>query len=191
MIKETGIIMSGDHPLKLMRGEKTQTRRVIKPQPWLGAEYAQLNKFGRWDFYGKEEGILKVMTGWVCPYGQVGDRLWVKETYWEQSGDLYYKADWGENKPVNMVFDGGKWGSPYFMPKWASRILLEITEIRVERLTEISLEDIKAEGIIPNYPCDEANYRILFQQLWDSLNGKKYPWASNPWVWVINFKLIK
>ena len=208
---ERPIIFSSEMVKAILEGRKTMTRRVIKPQPWLGAEYAQLNVFGRCIFYGNEEGILKVMAGWVCPYGQVSDRLWVRETYVFEAPDGMpeeerdctprYKAD---GLDISGWLDvasgeiGGKWCPSIFMPRWASRILLEITGIRVERLKEITVSDIEAEGHQPFvYPdgrqeLSSGEAYSWFQHLWDSLNAKRgYGWGSNPFVWVISFKKLK
>ena len=112
-----------------------------------------------------------------------------------------YKAD-GYGNPC----DGG-WTSPMFMPRWASRILLEITDIRVERLNDISEADCEKEGFrfyplsrICFKPCSTKhpsghgsnNYKSIFGEYWDTLNAKKgYPWSSNPWVWVVEFKVVE
>ena len=127
----------------------------------------------------------------VCPYGQVGDRLWVRETYVPYKPELkdrrmcIYKADLDK-----ATADKITWKPSRFMFKWASRIWLEITEVRVERVQEISQNDVLAEGLLhPNrYGWLKDVTDIYFQMLWDSINGKKYPWSSNPWVWVIEFK---
>ena len=163
-MKETGIIMSGDHPKLILDGTKTMTRRVIKP-----CSTATL-------FDGSQPEWVFTMA--KCPHGQVGDRLWVKETWWQDSdNDIYYKADWQTN-PRN-----GKWKPSRFMPRWASRITLEITEVRVERVQEISAADCFKEGVEMYKPIQQ------FQSLWDSLNAKRgFGWEVNPWVWVIRFK---
>lgn len=199
-MKETGIIMSGNHPRLILDGLKTMTRRVIVPQPTRGAwnataEHPSYGWFWKklYQTWDGEEGFFRRLLE-QCPYGQVGDRLWVRETWAEQGGDIYYKADWGNNKPVNMFYDRIKWRSSRFMPRWASRINLEITGIRVERLQEISREDIAREGCPwqrGDGPWDDIeNARRWFRELWDSLNGKRYPWSMNPWVWVVSFKEI-
>ena len=152
-----------------------------------------------------------------CPYGQPGDRLWVRETWqgyrmtsyeydeWEamespkdRNDDHYspvYKAD-GKNFPE-------KWFPSIFMPREFSRIDLLIKDIRVERLQDISEADAIAEGCRPQFdksnPVTMNGIQMMphisakedFQRLWDSINGKKHPWESNPWVWVINFERIK
>ncbi len=198
-MKQTGIIMSGDHPRKVLDGTKTQTRRVIVPQPELTAEFENTSTF-RW----KGLSITKEALISVCPYGQVGDRLWVRETFCEHTtGGVIYRAD---EEPCEGVYSYHKWKPSIFMPRWASRITLEITEVRVERLQEISDEDAIAEGIERH--TDSGNNIFWFEvasdyhgstqsvtaieafgKLWDSLNAKRgYPWSGNWWVWVISFK---
>jgi hypothetical protein len=151
------------------------------------------------------DNLIKAMLA-VCPYGQVGDRLWVKETWAypldynapdlkPKTTQVLYKAD------SNILAQGNKWRSSRFMPRWASRILLEIDRIRVETLQEIENhpEDYKAEGYQPFIYTNANGVRkelssnlIWFSMLWDSLNTKcGFPWESNPWVWVIDFKVVK
>jgi hypothetical protein len=129
-----------------------------------------------------------------CPYGQVGDHLWVRET-WQHNpfGGIVYKAGSG------IIDCGGRgWKPSIFMPRWASRITLEITNVRVERLQDISAPDCVNEGINTQGPYDVAIYDEFsshsiaqFAYLWDSINSKKYPWASNPWVFAIEFKRVE
>ena len=182
-VKKRPIIFNTEMVQAILDGRKTQTRRVIKnPEKLEGLMLS-----------GEEEN-------W-CPYGKIGDRLWVRETWanileLSPEKNLVYKAtDWKgwleyEVEPI-------KWSSPLFMPRWASRITLEITNIRVERLQDITEEDAEAEGISWSHsggPFD--NPEIIgaienFAYFWDSLNAKRgYPWDSNPWVWVIEFKKI-
>ena len=202
--KEHGIIMSGEHPLNVLNKTKTQTRRMwgLKeinqhPDDWeLVAVFQDgCARFCAHD--GSQELTVK------CPYGGYGDGLWVKETlyrnpYFDEAGYLI------DNTPVminSTIGDMLKWQwkkdilPAMFMPREASRILLEITEVRVERLQEITVGDVKREGVAEK-PEEEftayVHYPIIerFQLLWDSLNAKKYPWSSNPWVWVISFKIL-
>jgi hypothetical protein len=162
-----------------------------------------------------------------CKYGSPGDRLWVKEKwrYADKLIDGYdrdcpyylqYEADgtifeingyegqesiklWEKGCDWSTCSKFGKWRAPLFMPRWASRIMLEITGIRVERLQDISEEDAKAEGAAMWFPKSDkfrqytdGSYRNGFHDLWDSLNAKRgYPWSSNPWVWVIEFKRVE
>lgn len=147
------------------------------------------------------------------PYGSHGDQLWVRETWAPAMGDFAYKADYSQ-EVLNESRNKGIWKPSIHMPKDAARIWLEITSIGVERLQDISYQDAKAEGIEPigencegatlfrNYenPPDyiaegELSSRLSFRSLWDSINskpGNRKPvtWNSNPWVWVISFKVL-
>jgi len=168
--------------------------------------------------YPYEHQYLHVPYNWeedmtifrIYPRYEVGDRLWVRET-WQyyskyQDKPIIYRADCGDIEPALQFRE--KWRPSIFMPRWASRITLEITGIRVERLQEITVEDAFAEGIMRNVDfyilSDNAPTRIelgderityspikAFAHLWDSLNAKRgYPWESNPWVWAISFKKL-
>jgi len=131
----------------------------------------------------------------TCPYGTIGDRLWVRETWAPHPQDpstIFYRAT-VESEPGIRVWDG-PWRPSIHMPRWASRITLEITGIRVERVQDISEEDARAEGVGAHggWNADETEYGVNargpFSHLWDSINAKRHPWASNPWVWVIEFR---
>ena len=193
-MKETGIIMSGNHPRLILDRLKTQTRRGIKPQPERGVIYkcpGDDKSFSNFVMY-----LDARKTGWIplgktifCPHGQAGDLLWVRETYYpcvdvEQKirGDYVYKA----SEYAHLVVKG-EWKSPRFMPRWASRITLEITEVKAERVQDISEEDAKAEGasylyVVKNpqllYPKVEG-YRRGYLFTWDSLNAKPKPVIKN------------
>ncbi len=200
-MKETGIIMSGDHPLKCIDGTKTNTRRVIKPQPTeSGLEFATAcgGEFSAWqddglnlDEYSEDGGSCQRL----CPYGQVGDRLWVRETHLiDSQGKVFYRADDDESTQVKGEFYN--WKPSIHMPRYYSRITLEITEVRVERVQEMWMKDAIAEGCSLDFDIEHfGNYAdpvSKFHILWDSLNAKRgYGWESNPWVWVLSFKLIK
>jgi len=202
MPKETGIIMTGDHPSKILRGEKTMTRRTrglneINKHPDLW-EWFGYDNSGRYSFRSPRFNWHEILNI-RCPYGRVGDRLWVKETFkvHQRSPDVvWYRADFQPFGRLSQEQAKSQWWRPArFMPRWASRITLEITGIRVERLQEITSEDCKLEGIPPHqmgnviqegYPVQKA-----FANLWDSINAKRgYSWEKNPWVWVIEFKLL-
>ncbi|SAG70111.1 Uncharacterised protein [Enterobacter hormaechei] len=193
----------------ILDGRKTQTRRIMKVQP-------------------DEDGLAKVINGpWVdtseriyrCPFGVPGDRIWVRETfqgplfdfeqmeaYQEDSSKFkkpefcVYKAD---GKPAPEFFDADDnlhcgWRPSIHMPRWASRITLEITGVRVERLNSISQEDAQAEGMEltgwrPTYSDPDSGGEVWtpydnFAQLWESIYGEEN-WQANPWVWVIEFKV--
>ena len=206
MIKERPIIFSTPMVRAILDGRKTQTRRVIKPQPE----------------YNENEGFC--WRGWAtgiafpgkrkdanfsdrCPYGTPGDRLWVRETFAEtdtaeDSPVVAYKAGGsiliGRDHPNGNDFllcgteserdiDVEQWKPSIHMPRWAARILLEITSVRVERLQEIGENDALAEGI-PWRGLDHETARGAFRELWDSINAKRgFGWGNNPWVWVIGF----
>lgn len=190
-VKEHPIIFSTDMVKAILDGRKTQTRRILRPQPYL-----YIKKWV-WAF---RKGKLSTDGYWLehCPYGQVGDRLWVRETWRTErridsysvgnvmdapSFSLWYKTtSFGDGTvEFDQQKDGaGKWRPSIHMPRWASRITLEITGIRVERLQEIDYEYNK-EG------CKDWT---SFVYLWDSLNAKRgYGWEVNPWVWMIEFKV--
>lgn len=226
-VKERPIIFSGEMVKAILDGKKTMTRRVVK-SGFIGQyEHAHIinqssdkSREGKAYFYDKPVGSMVLSSQLVSnPYGKVGDRLWVRETHHVVGGIadyeieeikqglhdikkfVSYKAD-GSGNPC----DGG-WDSPIHMPRWASRILLEITDIRVERLQDISEQDCEKEGFrfyslsrICFKPSSAKhlsghgsnNYRSIFGEYWDTLNAKKgYPWSSNPWVWAVEFKVIE
>ena len=185
MPKEHPILFSTDMVKAILDGRKTMTRRVIKFQP----EPNHIEEF-------KETWIR------LCRYGQVGDRLWVRETFDYILGDegdyLIYKAREDDYKWFQeRKKDGSKitWKPSIFMPRWASRITLEITEVRVERVQEIKQSDLWREGIAntKSVNCEEAWRTITeFRKLWDSLNAKRgYSWDTNCWVWVISFRRLQ
>jgi hypothetical protein len=187
MSKEIPILFSTPMVQAILAGRKTQTRRVVKPQP-LFSEDGGL-------YEGKHKGYVRVdgHLDWqrqfaeeFAPY-QEGDILWVRETWqhWlndngNPSGDYLYKADeCGRN--------GIGWKPSLFMPRKACRLFLKVTEVRAERLQDISGKDAVAEGVRSRLP-DNGIAQSEFQDIWDSINAKKCPWESNPWVWVITFK---
>ena len=146
--KERPIIFSGPMIRAILEGRKTQTRRIVKPNC--------LSK--------------------LSPYGRTGDRLWVRETWGHNpEGPGYvYRSD-GD---FDMKFHGDRWRPSIHMPRWASRITLEVTGVRVERLQDINEEDALAEGV-----------EHAFRSLWESINGPG-SWDANPWVWVVEFRRV-
>jgi hypothetical protein len=187
-MKERPIIMGAESVRAILEGRKTQSRRVIKPQPkFIGSPNVPFKTDD-----ANPKGIIN------CPYGKVGDRLWVRETvffetFHQQSdeelerdgfnpniGVWVYRADNHDYPTITA-----NWTSPMFMPREASRITLQITDIRVERVQDITEEDAIAEGV------ESFNTVASYSYLWDSLNAKRgYPWENNPWVWVISFKRV-
>lgn len=248
-MKERPILFSSAMVRAILEGRKTQTRRVINPQPRStcctgGVIDKPISPTDIWHLAGYENtwGFRSSSTGvalsgaWKCHYGQPGDRLWVRETYRiasinartaSQFWTIQFKEGFGvlphpqperelflplverdEFTESNTGIDFGKWRPSIHMPRWASRITLEVVSVRVERLQDISDDDAVAEGVkdlchcgdyvqdhgyhsghgavsMPGYARDE------FSGLWDSINAKRgYSWESNPWVWVIEFKRV-
>lgn len=218
VMKERPILFSAPMVRAILDGRKIQTRRVVKPQP---RESISGNLVGEW-LGRKLFGLLlpKVQDIVIhCPYGQSGDRLWVRESWnhsnfpfgpYEQNCDVFYRADYFDDPlgtDLERSEDGilRKWKPSIYMPRSASRITLEITGVRVERLQDISEADAFAEGseclITDN--CDEQDklllglpiyesgfpYRNGFALRWESINGA-WSWDANPWVWVIEFQRV-
>ena len=196
-MKERPILFSGPMVRAILNGSKTQTRRIVKPQPYApGYKAIDLPP----DCHITDLNDMKIK----CPYGQPGDRLWVRETIKANPSDIYYAADEKtieyDNDSQPEFFDS--YGSDQkeevtipsiHIPRWASRITLEIVNIRVERLNEISEEDAKAEGV--SYTKDEFEkhrwcFKDEFEKLWESIHGPG-SWKKNPWVWVIGFRRVK
>lgn len=245
-MKERGMIFNSEMVLAILDGRKTQTRRIMKVQP-------ESNQLGlllitdstKHSDIGKYHWAESNATGnhvrsklFSSPFGAVGERIWVRETWatlgnedgccidwegnlckgdersaariyrasceqrpgdyglWSIPDDAYWKPHTKEHK-----FEGA-WRPSIHMPRWASRILLEITDVRVERLNAISEEDARAEGIIDGgclncgepEPCGCANPEPdatdAFAYLWQSIYGQDN-WNANPWVWVIEFKRVE
>lgn len=200
-MKERPIIFSGPMVRALLEGRKNQTRRIVKPprgwedrfphvDPWClrspGAVWW-------WDGRYKHTGVKQ-----DCPYGNPGDRLWVREnwrTYASldhvkpskigQGAGIEYPAGGSNVIGKDTLHAMGKLRPSIFLPRWASRILLELTEIRVERLQDISEEDAKAEGVVATLTC-----RTEYRDLWESINGAG-SWDKNPFVWVIEFRRVQ
>ena len=229
-MSEKPILFSAPMVRAILEGRKTQTRRVVKfngPKFFRGATEQVQEHFalksvypvpkGGFVFWSGEPGkefsdaaYENSDEGMHCPYGQVGDRLWVRETWRAEELDEFgedgirYRADdhfqiiqntreaaeaWGDaHRP------GNPWRPSIYMPRWASRITLEIVNIRVERVQTISADDALAEGIEyeispftgRSYPPKQA-----YQRLWDSINAKRgFGWDVNPWVWVLELKYL-
>ncbi len=250
-MREHPILFSGPMVRAILDGSKIQTRRVMKPQIDLSTwplKPGALEKEKEWrymprvaDWHHIEENMWGLFnksdspsavpyTGIKCPFGNPGDRLWVRETWryaWinaEMSfgdfhtvqfksgfGVLPFRTDWKKfygPKVLNESWDEGggigtrfgKWRPSIHMPRWASRITLEVVSVRVERVQEISIKDCIAEGIDPKAPLNDkgtgARERDTFAELWDSINRKGSNvgcysgphWETNPWVWVVEFE---
>jgi hypothetical protein len=243
-VKERTILFNGETVRAILDGRKTMTRRVVKQvipdmielsepdDPDFASSVAVLsykpslwnNGAMRW-FVGASWGSqpcpvrdadkLPILT---CPYGQPGDRLWVREAFtysiddgifqYDKNGNhvVLYRSD--EKQVVKDDGDGGieynkngKQASPWYpsihMPRWASRITLEIVTVCVERVRDITEKDAKSEGCLGRHPaegtgdcvCTSPTAKERFAYLWDSINAKRgYGWDKNPWVWVVEFR---
>ncbi|EIO8713127.1 hypothetical protein LRG38_003831 [Salmonella enterica] len=199
-MNERGMIFNAEMVRAILDGRKTQTRRPVK--------FPLIDKNMGCELAGNElAGELAAHNYWNSPYGKPGDRIWVRETFRVHSratdvATLVYRASvrnsWTEQThrvPVavcNTPATPEKWTPSIHMPRWASRILLEITDVRVERLRDLSEEDAKSEGITP--PAGGVlpgwEYRINFRDLWMDIYGTD-SWEANPWVWVIEFKRVE
>lgn len=218
MARELPIIFSGPMVLAILEGLKTQTRRIIKPQPQpVTAQSGHLAAPGLWckgDVcwpLGDGRSIVSNKPGphpeWVARWVKIaaGDRLWVREIFsgphryagirpglWED-GAIWY---WADGDPTD-----GDWTKPkpgIHMPRWASRLLLHVKQVRVEPLQSISTQDVRAEGItvrqIDLHGMDafdrQRYHRALFRNLWESIHGAG-AWEKNPWVLAITFEVEK
>lgn len=205
-MKERPILFSGEMVKAILNGRKTQTRRVISPQPpegykwtgWILSTTGSNSDVGKaqWNFGDTTMiNLIRRPSHKVrCLFGAIGDRLWVRETWYQitnkdfSKGQIIYRTDGWEREDKGFM----GWKPSIHMPRWASRITLEITGIRAERVQNISEDDCWHEGIsLARVPTNTVGYRDIYQELWDSLNAKRgYSWESNPWVWVIEFKRI-
>ncbi|CAM7184004.1 Morphogenetic protein [Klebsiella pneumoniae] len=221
------MIFNAEMVRALLDGRKTQTRRPIKWKQTRFTEIGEREDGSKWPW---SEDAEHACDFWhPCPFGAVGDRIWVREAFRVHSratdvATLVYKASernsWTEqtrrvpvavcNKPATPE----KWTPSLHMPRWASRIMLEITGVRVERLNAISPEDAESEGLertnftgfgdepgLPSYPEPDVYFDPLKKQwkeyppeafagLWESIYGEG-SWKANPWVWVIEFKRVE
>ncbi|MBA7986716.1 hypothetical protein [Enterobacter asburiae] len=205
-MKEHGMIFNGEMVRAILDGRKTQTRRVMKVQPSDGFHPTHngydLDLNAHWYTPGVVDkngylqpakkdvfGVADENEGYACPFGAVGDRIWVRETFSpvpdheEPAGcsAILYAAD--GNGPY------GKWVPSIHMPRWASRITLEITGVRVERLNSISDSDASKEGCCITDMESGDCLSDVFARLWTSIYGDE-SWKVNPWVWVIEFKVV-
>jgi hypothetical protein len=252
VVKERGILFSAPMVRALLDGRKTVTRRIVDPKKLRvrvkhlvtsdfsdflpvakappGVYPAGMNQHGAvWvHALGGMLGLKPDEFSWVSPYGEPGDRLWVRETWAPQPGreesiDLpeyegggnpdavCFRAD--ERKPgedpkwiEGLTHGVQKWRPSIFMPRWASRITLEVVSARVERLLAIDEEDAIREGVRPFFEtlpsigreqclttgerATDAEHRAGFALLWDELNGDRANWKSNPWVWRVAFRRV-
>jgi hypothetical protein len=222
-VKERGILFSAEMVRALMEDRKTQTRRVIKHPEYEGC------LTGDCPHEDKQE-CVDCIAEWAreaCPYGKVGERLWVREsgvlsqpyspdqkgpwwTFKDGSQSFYPALDRNKYWPTPSPLTNEWWKeqkhkltSAIFMPHWASRITLEITELRIERVQDITAEDAQQEGI-PTHVVEHTFRKVYrdeqerdakrveyFRNLWDAINAKRgYGWDKNPWVHVISFRRL-
>lgn len=218
-MRERPILFSAPMVRAILDGRKTQTRRVVKPAIPHRANLLRIDDGAAYFCDGdhpKHHACEEHEYAVRCPYGQPGDRLWVRET-WGLAGDMphdpgyvEYRADCKDGRHNEVGDAVQRWRPSIHMPRWASRISLEVTGVRVERLQEISDEDAIAEGVDPS-PGMRGDDDIMVHQvlqtfptlrlapvaryvlLWDSINGGKpgvANWNANPWVWVVEFRRV-
>lgn len=204
-VKERPILFSSGMVRAILAGTKTQTRRVLKPQPTRGRVCD--GEGWHWDatkddhhiWHDREDQNIGPWSAWfhaMCQFGRVGERLWIRETFTTDHAAFYpcypiiYRAD-GTCDDYEIVkgkvyspeqdhWYPFKWTPSIFMRRHQSRITLEIIGVRCERIQDISVRDVIAEGL-PSL--------FRFRELWDQINGKG-SWELNPWVWAISFKRL-
>ncbi|HBU2832626.1 hypothetical protein [Klebsiella variicola] len=234
-MKERGMIFNAEMVRAILDGRKTQTRRPIQ---WKQTRFTEIGERDDGSIWPWSEDAEHACDFWhPCPFGAVGDRIWVRETWGVAShafSDDGLMIDWVPDRPATAIhempfgngyysgyaiyaadgdftwgdddgYEDGRscWKPSIHMPRAASRILLEITDVRVERLNAISEEDATAEGVppagglLPDYPGtfltpkgDFATAKVAFQRLWESIYGEE-SWKANGWVWVISFKRVE
>lgn len=224
-MRERPILFSAPMVRAILSGTKTQTRRVVKGAPINRGSYLLGVYQGTWGIHAdvdKEGGLWRGQ----CPYGQPGDRLWVREAHlldppidgtWPSVGDSFASVSdiperYRDPRHVLYRADGKltgewRWRPSIHMPRWASRITLEVTDVRVERLQDITEADAIVEGIERDenhpelwkrgplrndlIPTPWTGFpRLAFQSLWEGINGTD-SWDANPWIWVVEFKRVQ
>lgn len=205
-MKETPIMFTPEHVRAILDGRKTQTRRTVKGEPLIHNGAVLLSPRSGLPYNANKVGVIR------SPYGAPGDLLWVREAWaaaYDSDGDIItsdvvYKASNPDHQayrrtgPFETYEIAGHtgWRHAMYMPRWASRLTLRITEVRVERLQDMPWQDVIKEGIpqhtvargvLADNPPDP---RWAYIKVWDDINGKRAPWASNPWVWAITFEVV-
>lgn len=196
MTRERPILFSGPMVRAILAGRKSVTRRVVPhlrhdpDRARLLGVHGDVASFG--DSIPDDPCSIEIR----CPFGAPGDRLWVREAWAITGHDLItYRSDGITRRvPVDLEAEYAKplrWRPSIFLPRWGSRLSLEVTDVRAERLQEIDEHDAIAEGVdgwVTDTRCETA--RDGFRVGWDLLNGKRAPWESNPWVWVVSFRRV-
>jgi hypothetical protein len=207
-VKERPILFNGEMVRAILDGRKTQTRRLVKPQPepipedvWKDKRVPTDRQFW-WPSKNAGQMVELRDMGAVAPRGTIGDRLWVRET-WRCRGGREY--EYQKHQPSIMYHADAdlveaacnEWRPSIHMPRWASRIDLEITAVRVERVQDITDNDAESEGVDLRRlcgcqdgcaTCDDRSPRDVFWDLWQSIYAN---WDANPWVWVYEFRRVK
>lgn len=215
-MKERPILFSAPMVRAILEGRKTVTRREVK-LPRARDSFVLIDHGNGWWPYQSDDGENELCADgnehpYTCPYGQPGDRLWVREAWrkiesapvgWDEQGES--EIDYRATPRGQLGGCGERWRPSIHMHRWASRILLEVTDVRVERLQGINEEQALAEGIDLDQLADaQGRYDMVadhnftgrptaaeaFRHLWESINGAD-SWEENPWVWVVEFKRIK
>lgn len=216
-MKARPILFSAPMIRALLDGTKTQTRRIVKPQPSDDADFVNMTwettpegyqHFTSTDKWWDESGNCMAEDIVTCPYGMPSDLLWVRESYYKDNRfKTAHKADCNEAdfiKSNELLCIKLPWKPSIHMPRCVSRITLEVTSVRVERLQDISESDAIAEGIIhletdydgqkwygiPDLGHGYPSAQLAYKALWESINGEG-SWEANPWLWVIDFDVHK
>lgn len=229
-MKERPIIMSAESVLALLDKRKSQTRRVINPQPPKQYDINASDAHGFATWANAAAGFWPPENPIKCPYGAPGNRLWVKERWyiekssadtWMNPPNSHVTVQYSvgtEQKTDKPIWDGrwnywwtkyikprdDRWRNPLFMPRWASRIILEILNVRVERLGDIDNEGALAEGVnragegeivlLLGEHGQPAMSKVIFDfaKAWNRVNEKRgFGWHTNPWVWVVEFRVVE
>lgn len=204
MTKALPIPFSAPMMASLFAGTKTQTRRIIRAPRWAMDDVMRMMDGEQNDPHPGKICAYARNSEWhpvECPYGGAGDRLWVKEALAQTtSGNVVYRARRPNSSLLQLPLRNGsavpwpwkgKTLGAMYCPRWASRLTLEITNVRAERLQDISEEDAIAEGINVGPDRTYAHLAVAqYQELWNSINGPDF-WDLNPWVWAITFQLIE
>ena len=192
---ERPVLFSAPMVRAILEDRKAQTRRVMKPQPPVGTRSVYRPFGGELNNWQGARGDLIAWYG-RCPYGQEGDRLWVRETLRPSQSQVVTYAE--DGCPAWRHGESVTWPWPktplvrtaIFMPRWASRILLGVVEVRAQHLHDIQESDALAEGV--EVKVRENGALVPFRELWDSINEKRgFGWRGNPWVWGITFKRLQ